>query len=431
MRLFLLITFCLLAIGCNSDPRCRRETALLRSEILDLEDKYYLLKSENDSLRAGQGIVNDSYISGSPIEGEPVQSYYTDTGEPYYPIVERSQISTDGQIVYDDEITYDEGVYQGETADQLYQAEMQPSGINLAPNEIITPAVGDNYDRQTNSLLNEMPSVLPSEDLSPSRDFELPDDLDSDMSNLLEGPSEDVNEDLNILLSAPEVATNNLEIGYDQSQPVREVTEVLINRSATMGKDVDGLPGDEGLDLLIQTKTADGRIELVAGELTVSVIDPQQPAARQRIGLWKFLPEESRLFFANSELGSYGILLHLPWDQQTPVNRKLIVHVRFMTPDGRSLATSSEVRITPPPANYSPEDPDVTGWTRRDSRWIPNLDARMKSPRPRSFATEAPSQVQWQKGGVSNRNQRSNIRRTTPAIPAKAQIQKPAWRPIR
>ena len=41
----LLIVGVLLSTGCRMNPRAEREIALLRAEILDLEDQYYSLKS--------------------------------------------------------------------------------------------------------------------------------------------------------------------------------------------------------------------------------------------------------------------------------------------------------------------------------------------------------------------------------------------------
>jgi len=43
--------------------------------------------------------------------------------------------------------------------------------------------------------------------------------------------------------------------------------------------------------------------------------------------------------------------------------------VSFVTPDGRTLTTSSDILIKPPTADYSPEDPTVINWTLQDARW--------------------------------------------------------------
>ena len=79
-REFLIIGLCLVTIGCNADPRSRRETALLRAEILDLEDKYYLLKSERDlavaELSTFQGGFSEGEIIYESAAGTPIYSEF-------------------------------------------------------------------------------------------------------------------------------------------------------------------------------------------------------------------------------------------------------------------------------------------------------------------------------------------------------------------
>ena len=75
----LLIVTILLPVGCNSDLRCRRETALLRAEYLDLEDKYYslLAQSEGSTTVDGTASVASGYENAVIIDsGLPVDSGY-------------------------------------------------------------------------------------------------------------------------------------------------------------------------------------------------------------------------------------------------------------------------------------------------------------------------------------------------------------------
>ena len=457
MRFYLLTILCVLALGCNSDPNCRRETALLRSEILDLEDKYYLLKSERDSLLQGQGAAVDQiHAASQPIYEQTVpahgqllgseaiynqnydqgivyvengQSYYVDTGEPYYgePTYNNAYEAayySDPDIVYDDEFGYhDEVIYPDQTIN-TGQPTLAQSPAKLAPDDSILPL----YSSQA-----EAPELAP-----PPEDFDLhAPQLDQELESYQPEPSDEYADtqtdmkELNLLLEAPD----ELEVGFDQNKELQEITEVVINRLATQGHNIDGLPGDEGLDLLIQPRSADGQVQLSTGELTVSVIDPTQTSDRQRIGLWKFVESETELFFANNELGSYGILLHLPWDQQTPVNKNLTVHVRFVPPSGQTFETTTQIQIEPPQSDYSPDDPLVTGWTRSDSRWGTGPSSSSKRNRSSPTASEwirrktAPPRAQAQ---VPVRAQAAPTRRRRiQALPAKATIDKPAWRPTR
>lgn len=466
MRLILLTILCVFAIGCRTtDPRCRRETALLRSEILDLEDKYFLLKAERDALAQGQGLVQDvGAVEGTSHDGQiysgtPIYSdglIYPDgqiiSDGPIYEgqVIGGQQILSDGQAYYldsgqsafdDSDIIYDEPYYSGNVSNGdvvINQAPYENEYGYLGNDDSASATTDDSIlplDTDEQSVYNNQ-----LDGNSVMEDDRAPDPTDLDLSDGLseydqpELDSETANEELNLMLTAPR-DSNKLEIGYDQTEQDELVTEVVINRLATQGHDVDGVPGDEGLDLLIQPKSAEGRIQLVGGELTVSVLDPAESPTRQRIGLWKFLASETELFFANNELGSYGILLHLPWDQQTPRNKRLMVHVKFVTQDGRELKTSSEIRIVPPSAHYSPSDPLVTGWTKRDRRWLPDLDSRMKSGSLSADSFSPPDR--WRRDDLqparnqSDRIQRDPVRRMIPARPAKTRINAPGWRPTR
>ena len=141
-------------------------------------------------------------------------------------------------------------------------------------------------------------------------------------------------------------ASTTLSRSYDDNRNAVNQglpTEIIINRSMTSGQDVNDSPGDDGLNLLLQTKDANGQIVLQGGELTVSLIDPKQ---RQRVGFWRFLAGETELFFVDKNENTDGILLHLPWDESVTRRARLLVHVSFVTPDGRTclLYTSPSPR---------------------------------------------------------------------------------------
>lgn len=472
---------CLLAIGCNSDPNCRRETALLRSEILDLEDKYYLLKSERDALAQGQGFVESQiYAESQPISGSPIpidsQFLGHETyGHPSYHQPYHQDVAHDESVVYDQGVVYDDGVihddglgydqgtayvdgqgyyvdtgepYYGEPAyavdaygpgdpDIIYENDSRfqgglPHGF---PGTLSSAHHGEIVD---GAIYGGQPPMVQSEVKLAPDDSILPlysDDETGEMESDSYIEDFDLEVDLDLLPEAPRDTKVGFALGRNKN--VQEVTEIVINRLATRGHDIDGIPGDEGLDLLIQPRSADGQIQLIAGELTVSVIDPTQVTAQQRIGLWKFVESETELFFANNELGSYGILLHLPWDQETPVSKKLTIHVRFIPSGGKTFETAAEIRIDPPQPDYSPDAPMVTGWTRSDKRWNSELGSSIK--RRRSSGSSGsdwvrrrdPSPIGAQVTTTNEPPQLQIPRRRIEAIPAKATINTPTWRPTR
>lgn len=156
---------------------------------------------------------------------------------------------------------------------------------------------------------------------------------------------------------------------------LRTAASISIDSSATVGINLDKIEGDEGVEIFITPQDDTGETVHCDGELTVSLIDPTATPERQRIGLWKFVPEETKLFFANTPSGERGILLHLPWEQTIPVNYALDLHVRLITTDGRALKTKHQLTITPPDAEYSVDDSGIRRWTREDPRWLPASEA--------------------------------------------------------
>ena len=75
MKLRLLISISILAItaGCQTNPAYQREIAVLRGEIIDLEDKYYALKSDYEmataELASCRGESSDNSYYKAPSNG--------------------------------------------------------------------------------------------------------------------------------------------------------------------------------------------------------------------------------------------------------------------------------------------------------------------------------------------------------------------------
>jgi hypothetical protein len=155
---------------------------------------------------------------------------------------------------------------------------------------------------------------------------------------------------------------------------IKNAKSISVYSPPTIGVNLDKIEGDEGVEIFITPQDESGATVHCDGELTVSLLDPTAPPERQRIGLWKFVSEETKLFFAKDTSGERGILLHLPWEQSIPVNSSLDLHVRLVTPDGRSLKTKHQLTITPPDRDYSVDNSGIRRWTREDPRWLPASD---------------------------------------------------------
>ena len=121
----LLIVTILLPVGCNSDLRCRRETALMRAEYLDLEDKYYslLAQSEGSTVVDGTASVASGYENAVIVDsGLPVDSGY-DSGV----IVNSGQPIGSGVII-------DQGVPSYQGTPEITYYDQSPAYQSAYPN---------------------------------------------------------------------------------------------------------------------------------------------------------------------------------------------------------------------------------------------------------------------------------------------------------
>jgi len=424
--LFLLLTF--VAVGCNADPRCRRETALLRAEILDLEDK---LAFANAGISGSSSNYYDDQIISS--NGEVIISdTIVDTGEP--------------QIIYESETPYlsSPSVYspgQLEVQHEIFPAP--PIGSPTEPTPSI-PLDDLNIEIDSPEPPEELDSILPNINETDGLDaieVDTPTNKGSKTSRPRSLPRRRSRPETEISLDESPV---ELDINFGDEQE-EFITEIIVNRHASVGQNLDGQSGDEGLNLLVQPRTADGSVHVVAGELSVDLVNPKALLDEQTIGHWEFLPEETKLFFASDRREGEGILLHLPWEQNLPTHRSLVVTVSFTTPDGRILSTSTRIQVDPPAADYSPEDPQVTGWTERDTRWeigTHNQSAKNRADQwTKSHQRHSNRTQQLVKDpaydfddGDSQRGRDSFSRPRVKAIPASTTrpvTELPSWRPVR
>ena len=421
------IGFVLISIGCNADPSCRRETALMRAEILDIEDKYVALQSkyESTALRlhefTGEPIDQTLYGATSNyhdvILSEEIISngaaYPTQVGPTHTAPIYVDQTHIDSyppeNVIYDSTPTHSYSTAPGVIPESPSTHLNAPQGVLTAPiQEPGLPATGNSRIESFNQDIPEpVPAPQPQPHLDPLQENLQGLPLPNDARNQLRNNTDDFELELSsrgrrsipAIQASTKRRINRSEIRNTATHR-STATEIAVNRSVTGGQDVNDSPGDEGLNLLLQTKDASGQIVLQAGELTVSLIDPKQ---RQRIGFWRFLPGETELFFVDEQKDTDGILLHLPWDESAPQRARLLVHAQFVTADGRILTTSSDVLIEPPTEEYSPEDPTVINWTLQDDRWSDSGSSYVNTDLESLEDSSREREEAWQRNGTYNR----------------------------
>ena len=276
------------------------------------------------------------------------------------------------EIISNGEITTGDGIYQPNIESYQPGTVVYGPQLNAPAGTLVQPS--QNFNLPAEGNIRELDSApdLRSAPKAPSNPSQESLPLPGDARNRPDHGADDFELNLartNRRTVPARQASVTLGRSYDNNRNATNQglpTEIIVNRSMTAGQDVNDSPGDDGLNLLLQTKDANGQIVLHGGELTVSLIDPKQ---RQRVGFWRFLAGETELFFVDKNENTDGILLHLPWGESVPRRARLLVHVSFVTQDGRTLTTSSDVLIKPPTADYSAEDPTVIEWTLQDDRW--------------------------------------------------------------
>ena len=378
--------------GCRSaDMRCERETALLRAEILDIEDKYYSLLAQQRGGVQAQSVSSSQY----PIINQ---------GFPQGMIVDNGYSS--GDIIYDDAIIngpiYGGQVYETYGDGVIYQDAPVLQGSSSAQPTIATREAAP--DRSINEDEMNLDSTI-----EPETGFETEgvpfDDVDVELDGAL--PSrDDAGGASSDLLELPAM----MDVGYSRNALSDvEVRSVTILKQHSHGEDIDGEPGDDGLAIMLQARDSNNQPVLPAAAVTVTVNDLSR---NFRIGKWTFLPFELELFEATDDQNQPTILLHLPWSDDVPRSNEIRVNVTLIDDAGEKITDSLVLPIKPATDGRSADPSLVAGWTQSDDRWFE------KSSRDfgRSNATE----------------QRQPLRRLK-AIPASSRkaIELPQWRPVR
>jgi hypothetical protein len=123
--------------------------------------------------------------------------------------------------------------------------------------------------------------------------------------------------------------------------PVRSLTL----GTGTGGRDDDGLPGDETLQVVIVPKDDEGTAVKVPGRVQVTAAEVTTEGLKVPIGKWEVSAEQLKKTWKGGLLSS-GYFVPLQWDQ-APTSERVRVTVRFVTADGRSYEADKDVVVKP------------------------------------------------------------------------------------
>jgi hypothetical protein len=125
----------------------------------------------------------------------------------------------------------------------------------------------------------------------------------------------------------------------------QRVEAIQLNPRLTHGVDFDGVPGDDGISVLIEPRNRSGGFVPETGRISIVLLDPAQADdAAARIARWDFEADSIRKFLQTDSLDS-GVLLRLPWQDKVPDRKRLHLFVRYLTEDGRKLETDRPIEI--------------------------------------------------------------------------------------
>ena len=305
----LAVALILLAIaGCSTDPRARREIALMRNEILDLEDQYYSLKAK---YRDETGHEPD---------------FSSASGDGYSYTTEDS--NTDGICaqcgqVHNPTIEYDHPLIYEPTID----SQSAPQSFPNSGGTIQRSPESNGKANQPRTQPAEEIELIP--DAKSTGDSAIPtkgssfNNRGSDLRRRSDARYRDARSD-----SAPLIA------------PPASVADIHLPAEEIAGYEVDGRPGDDGV--LVSIVPDFGQSETGSlGDLTISVIDPEQATDKQRLGLWRFTAHQVDSMLVRNN-GHSKIAARLPWQHGPVKHSNLLLFARLKTADGRLLERSIE-----------------------------------------------------------------------------------------
>ena len=155
---------------------------------------------------------------------------------------------------------------------------------------------------------------------------------------------------------AGRVQRRNPHVGTTRActQDEKEPTLSPYTRHRPLASISDKIDGDEGVEIFITPQDESGRNSPLRGRTYGQLDRPNRtPPNAKESGYGSLFLRKQSYSLRRIHPGERGILLHLPWEQSIPINGSLDLHVRLVTPDGRTLKTKHQLTITPPAAEYS------------------------------------------------------------------------------
>jgi hypothetical protein len=141
-----------------------------------------------------------------------------------------------------------------------------------------------------------------------------------------------------------------LELGPARLEKLFVVDRIeLVSR--TGGADYDGQMGDDGVTVYLRPLDADGHVLKAAGEITIELLDTNDPGSPRSLGLYVHNdPEQLRRLWHGGFLTNH-YTIKCPWDPAIgpPANREVTIKATFYDfLTGRRCTATTEVEVALP-----------------------------------------------------------------------------------
>jgi hypothetical protein len=111
----------------------------------------------------------------------------------------------------------------------------------------------------------------------------------------------------------------------------------------TGGVDVDNLPGDEALQVIVEPRDESDHTIKAPGAMQVFALEINSAGVKTPLCFWEIPPEKLRESWKQGLL-STGYLVTLPW-KVFPQHESVRVTVRFFTPDQRMFEVDKDIKV--------------------------------------------------------------------------------------
>ncbi len=171
------------------------------------------------------------------------------------------------------------------------------------------------------------------------------------------------------------------------------VKRIVLGRE-TGGVDLDNIPGDELLKVVVEPRDSEGHSFKAPGCLQIYALEITPQGIKTPLCMWDISADKLQGSW-NSGLLSAGYTLTLPW-KVLPIYENVRIVVRFTTPDQRAFEADRDIKVRLVPGALQ-KRPDM----HPEAMPAPTFDVGptllpTTSYRPEPSGSMAPQSTQWQ-----------------------------------